>query len=83
MFHNGSSSVLPVLKTILMSATEDCVYPPMFGFRFYYYYYYIGCMATTRHENCLEHGQHAGGTIMKHLRNLIMGFNVITLRLPQ
>ena len=28
-----------------------------------------------RHENCLEHGQHAGGTIMEHLRNQIMAFN--------
>jgi hypothetical protein len=27
-----------------------------------------------RHENCLEHGQHAGGTIMEHLRNQIMAF---------
>ena len=38
---------------------------------------------TGRHENCLEHGQHAGGTIMEHLRNQIMAFNGKILRLPQ
>ena len=28
-----------------------------------------------RHENCLEHGQHAGGTLLKHLRNQIVAVN--------
>ena len=32
------------------------------------------CIPQFRHENCLEHGQHAGGTIMEHLRNQIMAF---------
>ena len=36
-----------------------------------------------RHENCLEHGQHAGGTIMEQLRNQSMAVNGKTPRLPQ
>ena len=35
------------------------------------------------HEKCLEHGQHAGGTIKEPLRNQVMAVNGKMLKLPQ
>ena len=39
------------------------------------YNFFFGTLNIGRHENCLEHGQHAGGTLLELLRNQIVAVN--------